>query len=49
VFRSHRRSFIERFVLAPFRMRAYRCIECDTRFYALARSEKEESSTVKLA
>jgi hypothetical protein len=33
----------------PFRMRAYRCIKCDTRFYALAHFQKEDSSRDKVA
>jgi hypothetical protein len=49
VFRSHRRGFIERYVLPPFRMRAYRCIKCDTRFYALSLFQKEDPSRGKVA
>jgi DNA-directed RNA polymerase subunit RPC12/RpoP len=44
VFRSHRRGFIERYLLPPFRMRPYRCIKCDTRFYSLSHSQTEDSS-----
>jgi hypothetical protein len=49
VFRSHRRGFIEKYVLHPFRMRPYRCVECDTRFYALADFRRENSSTDQVA
>ena len=49
VFRSHRRGFIERYVLLPLRMRPYRCIKCDTRFYALADFQREDPSTDKVA
>lgn len=49
VFRSHRRGFIEKWLLPSFRMRAYRCIKCDTRFYALSHPQEEGSSTVKAA
>jgi DNA-directed RNA polymerase subunit RPC12/RpoP len=49
VFRSHRRGFIERYVLLPFRMRPYRCIKCDTRFYALLHFQTEDASTDKVA
>lgn len=43
-FRSHRRGFIERWVLPSFRMRPYRCIKCDTRFYAISQFEGTASS-----
>jgi hypothetical protein len=49
VFRSRRRGFIERYVLPSLRMRAYRCIKCDTRFYALSHFQQEKSSTERAA
>src|ERR1700691_6142799 len=49
VFRSHRRGFIERYLLPPLRMRAYRCIKCDTRFYALSHFQKGDSPADKVA
>jgi len=49
IFRSHRRGFIERYVLPSFRMRAYRCIKCDTRFYALLYLQEAASSEDKAA
>lgn len=42
--RSHRRGFIEKYVLSTFRMRAYRCIKCDTRFYAPAHLQEASNS-----
>jgi hypothetical protein len=49
IIRSHRRGFIEEYLLPSFRVRAYRCIECDTRFYALASLQEATSSTDKAA
>ena len=45
--KSHRRSFYERYLLALFRVRPYRCDSCDERFYR--RSESDAASSAKAA
>ena len=34
VFRSHRRGPFEKYVFSVIGMRPYRCIKCDSRYYA---------------
>jgi hypothetical protein len=37
--RSHRRGPIEKYFLRAINVRVYRCDDCNSRFYAFARSE----------
>jgi hypothetical protein len=47
--RSHRRGLIEKYLLPSFRVRPYRCIKCDARFYASSQFEEAASSASKVA
>jgi hypothetical protein len=49
IYRSHRRTAFERYLLRAIGMRAYRCIKCDSRFYGFSHSYEDASPDVRAA
>ena len=49
VSRSHQHGLLERRILPVFRVRPYRCVECDNRFYARTRLQKNSVRQVVVA
>ena len=49
VFRSHHRGTMERYLLRAVRVRPFRCVHCDARFYRLSHSDGPASQDIKAA
>jgi DNA polymerase II large subunit len=49
IFRSHRRGAVEKYLLRAIRVRPFRCVDCDARFYRLKHSGAPESQDIKAA
>jgi len=49
IFRSHRRGAVERYLLRAIRVRPFRCVNCDARFYGLKHSDGPESQDTRAA
>jgi hypothetical protein len=48
-YRSHRNGLLEKYLLGPFGVRPYRCMNCDVRFYGFSRFDEEASVKNKAA
>jgi hypothetical protein len=49
VFRSHRHGAMERYLLPAIRVRPFRCVNCDARFYRLNHSDGPASQDLTAA